>query len=119
MKKIMVLMVFILSVSVLPAFGAAQLTGKYPLTAMIDNNGKPADVKQFQAMAGGNIVLEFLGGGKCKMSAGKDEAGSCAYTLDGNKISLTVAGDKEAGVVDGNKIIISGEGKSKMIYEKK
>ena len=119
MKKIMVLLVFILSVPVLPAFGAGQLTGKYSLTAMTDNDGKPADVKQFQAMSGGDIVLEFLGDGKCKMSAGKDEAGSCSYTLDGNKISLTVVGEKEMGVVDGNKIIITGEGKSTMVYEKK
>ena len=119
MKKIVILMALILGVSVLPAFAASQLTGKYSLTGLLDDHGKPADVKEFETAMGGPIAVEFLAGGKCKMHAGNDSMDDCTYKLDGNKLTLTVDGDKSTGVVEGNKITITDETKSKMIYEKK
>ena len=134
MKKTFILlsMVLIVSLSMLVACGGGgpQVKGKYVLTSIEDKAmGGKVDAAKLAEM-GMTMSIEFLDGGKCKF----DVAGmavDCTFKLEGKTLTLTLPdGEKNVGVVEGNKIMIENEVEStvddkvekykqKMIFEKR
>ena len=118
MKKFLVLMILILGISILPAFGA-QLTGKYTLTYLENKDGSLNAEKLAEFSL--NDSIEFLLGNKCKVFVPLfDDTTECTYKLEGNKLTIIDEFDNEkVWSVDGNKItFIDDVDNEKRVFEK-
>ena len=111
----------------------ATLTGKYTIVSWeVDGQDWLAFFESMSAMAdeGGEfnreaMYFDFQSDGKFLMNM-SDETGELpqegTYTVDGNTVKLTAAGEELSGIIDGNKIIIEQKEAgtvSKMVFEKK
>lgn len=120
MKKIIATLICVLMLALtLTACGGSGLSGKYRLTGM-ESSG--VTIKEGDALwdtavgAMGDCYMDFTGSDAVSMAfAGEEKEGT--YTVDGDKITVTIDGDPADGTLKDNKITLEVGGE-KMIFEK-
>ena len=127
MKKIALLMVMILTVSLLAGCGGSGgsgVVGKYELVS-ITEDGTTMKGEELEAYAkllgvdGSLMSMELTSDGKVIMTSAmmEDLSGEGTYKVDGNKITVTVDDAPAEGTIDGNRITLNAED-TEMIFEK-
>ena len=126
MKKIALLMVLVLTVALFVGCSGSDsgAAGTYELVSIKedDMNMSGEDLKAFGEMMGvkGSLItMELTSDGKAKITSSfmEEVAGEGTYTLDGNKITVTIDNSPISGTVDGGKITLSDEN-LEMVFEK-
>ena len=126
MKKIALLMVLVLTVALFAGCSGSDsgAAGTYELVSIKedDMNMSGEDLKAFGEMMGvkGSLItMELTSDGKAKITSSfmEEVAGEGTYTLDGNKITVTIDNSPISGTVDGGKITLSDEN-LEMVFEK-
>lgn len=130
-KTIAVLLVLLIGVTLLVGCGGggSALSGKYTLTS-ITMDGQTMTVAELKEAAStlgvdfdlSGFYIEFKTGNKFSLGMkmellGMDEAIEGTYTVNGNKITLTVEGEPQEATINGNKVTIS-MGEDSMVFEK-
>ena len=113
MKKFFaVLLVIILSLSALAGCsGGSALTGVYKLASFTleGETYSAADLDELLGTDSNGSYIEFLDGGKCKMSL-FGEIDEATFKLSGNTVTITDSdGVAVPGTVDGNRITLDTE----------
>ena len=126
MKKIALLMVLVLTVALFAGCSGSDsgAAGTYELVSIKedDMNMSGEDLKAFGEMMGvkGSLItMELTSDGKAKITSSfmEEVAGEGTYTLDGNKITVTIDNSPISGTVDGGRITLSDEN-LEMVFEK-
>ncbi len=125
MKKIALLMALVLTVSMFAACGGSSgVDGTYELVSMKEGD-TTYDVDQLKSMAemmgvkGALITMELTSDGKANIASSfmEEVAGEGTYTLDGDKITVTIQDAPVSGTVDGKTITLAQDD-MEMVFEK-
>ena len=120
MKKVVSISAVILLIAVclivLTGCGATKMEGKYELVA-VNADGVSMEGEGLAAAGLAGMYFEFTSDTDFKMGfMGESEEGK--YTVDGDKITLTINEEDVTGTIDGKKFTIEQDG-AKMTFEKK
>ena len=120
MKKLLaLLLVLMISTVILTACGGDSdgLSGRYNVVAVTEG-GETMTADQFVefGLDLDEFYLEFIDNSNVRfMIFGEVEEGT--YQLTGNSVAITIDGETERAVIDGNKITLAADG-TEMVFEK-
>jgi len=98
--------------------GGSDLSGKFIMTEWEMGGENYMELLGMAGMSASDFYIEFLSGGKFKMSvAGDSQEGE--FKVSGNTVTLSLDGEGLDAKRNGNKITIEDEDYGKMVFEKK